>query len=91
MANQKGKYEGTVEERTRKLIAQKFDKTLEEVTRDTFVIPGKEGLNLDSLDASELFMEFEEEFDISIPEDVAAKIQTVGDVVDCIPNAPPGK
>lgn len=35
----------------------------------------------DSLDTVELVMEFEEEFDISIPDEAAEKIQTIGDAV----------
>ncbi len=38
-------------------------------------------LGADSLDTVELIMEFEKEFDISIDEADAEKIQTVGDVV----------
>ncbi len=37
-------------------------------------------LGADSLDTVELIMEFEKEFDISIPDEDAEKIQTVGDV-----------
>ena len=43
-----------------------------------------EDLNADSLDQVELVMELEEEFDISIPEDAAEKIQRVGEAVDYI-------
>ena len=39
-------------------------------------------LGADSLDTVELIMEFEKEFDISIDEADAEKIQTVGNVVD---------
>lgn len=38
-------------------------------------------LGADSLDTVELVMELEEEFDISIPDDAAEKIQTVGEAV----------
>ena len=41
-------------------------------------------LNADSLDTVELVMEFEDEFDMSIPDEEAEKIQTVGDAVDYI-------
>jgi len=39
-------------------------------------------LGADSLDTVELIMEFEKEFDLSIDEADAEKIQTVGNVVD---------
>ncbi|MCP4450539.1 MAG: acyl carrier protein [Planctomycetes bacterium] len=41
-------------------------------------------LNADSLDTVELVMEFEDEFDMSIPDEEAEKIQTVGSAVDYI-------
>ena len=41
-------------------------------------------LGADSLDTVELIMEFEKEFGISIPDDQAEKIQTVGDAISCI-------
>ncbi|NBP05228.1 MAG: acyl carrier protein [Bacteroidetes bacterium] len=41
-------------------------------------------LGADSLDTVELIMEFEKEFDISIPDDQAEKIQTVGQAIQYI-------
>ena len=41
-------------------------------------------LGADSLDTVELIMEFEKEFGISIPDDKAETIQTVGDAVSYI-------
>ena len=38
----------------------------------------------DSLDQVEIIMRFEEEFDIDIPDDIAEKMLTVGDVVNYI-------
>jgi acyl carrier protein len=38
-------------------------------------------LGADSLDTVELIMEFEKEFDLSIPDDQAEKISTVGDAI----------
>ena len=38
-------------------------------------------LGADSLDTVELIMEFEKEFNISIPDDQAEKISTVGDAI----------
>lgn len=38
-------------------------------------------LGADSLDTVELVMELEEEFDITIPDDVAERIQTLGDAI----------
>ena len=41
-------------------------------------------LGADSLDTVELIMEFEKEFGISIPDDQAEKIATVGDAITYI-------
>jgi len=44
-------------------------------------------LNADSLDTVELIMDFEKEFNISIPDEDTQKISTVGDVIAYIENA----
>ena len=44
-------------------------------------------LGADSLDTVELIMEFEKEFDITIPDDKAEAIATVGDAVSFIEEA----
>ena len=41
-------------------------------------------LGADSLDTVELIMEFEKEFNVTIPDDQAEKISTVGDVLNYI-------
>jgi acyl carrier protein len=41
-------------------------------------------LGADSLDTVELVMEFEDEFEISIPDEDAEQIQTVGNAIDYI-------
>ena len=41
-------------------------------------------LGADSLDTVELIMEFEKEFNITIPDDQAEKISTVGDAIKFI-------
>lgn len=44
----------------------------------------KDDLGADSLDLVELLMEFEKEFDIKIPDEIAAGISTIGDAVRLI-------
>ena len=44
----------------------------------------KEDLDADSLDAVELIMAVEEEFDVEIPDETAAEMKTVQDIVDFI-------
>jgi acyl carrier protein len=43
-------------------------------------------LGADSLDTVELIMEFEKEFNLSIPDEEAEKIGTVGDAINYIQN-----
>lgn len=43
-------------------------------------------LGADSLDTVELIMEFEKEFDLTIPDEDAEKIATVGDAIAYIEN-----
>jgi acyl carrier protein len=44
----------------------------------------KEDLEADSLDLYELVMELEDRYGISVPEEQAAKIETVGDAVSFV-------
>ncbi|MCB9906908.1 MAG: acyl carrier protein [Planctomycetes bacterium] len=55
--------------------------TADKVTLETSFI---NDLGADSLDTVELVMEFEDEFDITIPDEDAEKIQTIGTAVDYI-------
>ena len=66
------------------IISEQMGVDKSEITRETSFI---NDLNADSLDTVELVMELEEEFDINIPDDVAEKIQTVGQAVDHIQEA----
>jgi len=52
-----------------------------QITRETSFV---NDLGADSLDTVELVMEFEDEFDISIPDEDAEKIQTVGQAIDYV-------
>jgi len=63
------------------IISEQMGVDKSEVTRETSFI---NDLNADSLDTVELVMEFEDEFDMSIPDEEAEKIQTVGAAVDYI-------
>ncbi len=62
-----------------KIIVDKLGVDETEVTREAnFTVD----LDADSLDTVELIMEFEKEFDISIPDEEAETIQTVGNAID---------
>ena len=66
------------------IISEQMGADKSEITRETSFI---NDLNADSLDTVELVMEFEDEFDMSIPDEEAEKIQTVGAAIDYIVNA----
>jgi acyl carrier protein len=71
----------SIEERVKAIIVNKLGVEPEKVTREaTFT----NDLGADSLDTVELIMEFEKEFGILIPDEVAEKIQTVGDAIKYI-------
>jgi acyl carrier protein len=53
----------------------------DQITKETSFI---NDLGADSLDTVELVMELEEEFDITIPDEKAEEIQTVGQAVSYI-------
>ena len=68
----------TVAERVKKIIVDKLGVDENEVTPEANFI---QDLGADSLDTVELIMEFEKEFDVSIPDEQAEKITTVGEAV----------
>ena len=61
------------------IIEEKLGVDESEISRDASFT---DDLGADSLDTVELIMEFEKEFDITIPDEEAEDIQTVGDAVD---------
>ena len=64
-----------------KVIAIIVDKLNVEESEVTNEASFTNDLGADSLDTAELIMEFEKQFNISIPDDKAEGIQTVGDAV----------
>ena len=68
-------------EKLQKIIAEVLNVDTEEVTPDTTFV---DDLGADSLDIFQIVMGIEEEFDIEIPDDKAAEIKTVQDIVDYI-------
>ena len=67
--------------RVKKIIVDKLGVDEAEVTNEASFT---NDLGADSLDTVELIMEFEKEFNISIPDEQAEKISTVGQAVDYI-------
>lgn len=69
------------EEKVIEIVAEQMGVDKSEITRETSFV---NDLNADSLDTVELVMEFEDEFELSIPDEEAEKIQTVGQAIDYI-------
>ena len=67
-----------VAERVKAIIVDKLSVEETEVTNEASFT---NDLGADSLDTVEVIMEFEKEFGISIPDDQAEKITTVGDAI----------
>ena len=73
----------SVEERVREIVVEQL--VLDElgVKKEAVTLKARlrEDLKADSLDMVEMVLAWEEEFEVSIPDEVAAKFVTVGDVV----------
>ena len=67
-----------IAEKVKSIIVEKLGVDESEVTTEASFT---NDLGADSLDTVELIMEFEKEFDISIPDEQAENIQTVGQAV----------
>jgi acyl carrier protein len=64
-------------------IVEKLGVDASEITEQASFV---DDLGADSLDTVELVMEFEEKFNLEIPDDDAEKIKTVKDAVDYVEN-----
>ena len=67
-----------IAEKVKSIIVEKLGVEASEVTTEASFT---NDLGADSLDTVELIMEFEKEFNVSIPDDQAENIQTVGQAV----------
>ena len=72
-----------VAEKVKAIIVDKLGVDESEVTNEANFI---NDLGADSLDTVELIMQFEEEFNIEIPDEDAEKLRSVGQTVDYISN-----
>ncbi|HHW80061.1 MAG TPA: acyl carrier protein [Acholeplasmataceae bacterium] len=68
-------------ERIKELIVEELNIPADQIALESKI---SEDLGADSIDAIELIMEVEEEFDIEIDDDAAMGIKTIGDLVDVI-------
>ena len=73
--------EPSIEERLKEMIIKQFGVSESAVTLESSFV---NDLGADSLDIVELVMELEDAFDLSIPDEDAEKMQTVGDAVKYI-------
>lgn len=73
-----------IEERVKEIIIDQLGVTEEEVKDAASFI---DDLGADSLDTAELVMAFEQEFGISIPDEEAEKIKTVGQAIEHVKKA----
>ena len=71
-------------EKVKSIIVEKLGVEASEVTPEASFT---NDLGADSLDTVELIMEFEKEFSVSIPDDQAENIQTVGQAIAYLENA----
>ena len=70
-----------IEAKVTEIVSEQMGVDKGEITRETSFI---NDLNADSLDTVELVMEFEDEFDMSIPDEEAETIRPGGAAIDCI-------
>ena len=68
-------------DKVREIIAEQLDADPEDITLDTDLM---KDLEADSLDAVEIIMALEEEYDIEIPDEDAEKFKTVENIVQFI-------
>ncbi len=71
----------SIQERVARIVCNQMGTSPDKITPETSFV---NDLGADSLDTVELVMEFEDEFEISIPDEDAEKIQTVGAAVEYI-------
>ncbi len=68
-------------DKVKELISKQLNRAVDEITEDKEVV---KDLGADSLDVVEMLMSLEEEFNITVPEEDAVNIKTVGDIVKLI-------
>ena len=73
--------EAEIEDKVSQIVSEQMGIDKSELTRETSFV---DDLNADSLDTVELVMEFEDEFEMSIPDEEAEKIRTIGQAINYI-------
>ena len=73
--------EQEIQDKVVAIVSEQMGVEKSEISRETSFV---NDLNADSLDTVELVMEFEDEFEMSIPDEEAEKIKTVGQAIEYI-------
>lgn len=73
-----------IEAKVKEIIVEQLGVNADQVTREAKMI---EDLGADSLDAVELVMAIEEEFEIEVPDEDAEKLENVGNIIDHVEKA----
>ena len=68
-------------EKVKKIIAEELNISEDKITMESNLV---EDLEADSLDAVEIIVRIEEEFDLQVDDEAAESVKTVGDLVKCI-------
>jgi len=71
----------SVNDKVLEIVAERMGVKKEDISEQTSFV---NDLGADSLDQVELIMEFEDQFDLNIPDEDAEKIATIGDAIKYI-------
>ena len=77
-----------IQDKVMQIVSEQMSVDKDELSRETSFV---NDLNADSLDTVELVMELEDEFDLTIPDEEAEKLKTVGNAIDYIQTHIEGK
>ena len=73
--------DASIEDKVKNIIVEQLGVSEDQVKSEAKFV---EDLGADSLDTVELVMDFEEEFDITVPDEDAEKLTSVGEVISYI-------
>ena len=71
----------TIEQKVIETIAKQLNKSADEISLEKDIV---KDLGADSLDVVEMLMNLEEAYSVTIPDEEAIKIKTVGDIVKAL-------
>ena len=70
-------------EKIKAILAEQLDVDANSITEDSLLV---EDLGADSLDAIDIVMSVEDEFQIEVPDEAIEKMESVGDIVAFVEN-----